>query len=85
MFRAADLVLLSKADLTPVLGDFDPRRAENYLRQLANAAPLIELSSRSGQGMQAWADWLVRAWRDHRDGPVPAQNNASHATGHAHG
>ena len=58
MFRAADLVLLSKADLLPVLDDFAPARAEQFLRELANEAPLFELSARRGSGMSVWLDWL---------------------------
>ncbi|TQV63820.1 MAG: hydrogenase nickel incorporation protein HypB [Halothiobacillaceae bacterium] len=58
MFRAADLVLLSKADLLPVMDDFDPARAEAALRGLATDAPLLVLSARRGQGMAGWLDWL---------------------------
>ena len=58
MFRAADLVLITKSDLLEVLGDFEPREAETCLRDLANPAPLIELSARDGSGMGAWLDWL---------------------------
>ena len=58
MFRAADLVLITKADLLTVLDDFDPVYAEQCLRQLANAAPLMTLSARKGVGMDAWLDWL---------------------------
>ena len=58
MFRAADLMLISKSDLIDVLGDFDPARAETHLRNLANPAPVIALSARSGEGMGAWVDWL---------------------------
>jgi hydrogenase nickel incorporation protein HypB len=58
MFRAADLVLLSKSDLLEVLDDFDPRRAEANLRALANPAPVIRLSGRSGEGVAEWIDWL---------------------------
>ncbi len=58
MFRAADLVLLTKSDLLPVLDDFDPQYAENCLRQLANTAPLIRVSARKGEGMEAWLAWL---------------------------
>ena len=36
MFRAADLVLLSKADFLDVIDDFDPARAEQHVRELAN-------------------------------------------------
>lgn len=59
MFRAADLMVISKSDLIDVLGDFDPAQAETYLRNLANKAPVIELSARSGDGMQLWIDWLT--------------------------
>jgi hydrogenase nickel incorporation protein HypB len=66
MFRAADLVLLTKMDLLPVLDDFDPDRAETNLRALANPAPVIRLSARKGAGMSDWLAWLrqeVRAQR----------------------
>jgi hydrogenase nickel incorporation protein HypB len=60
MFRAADLVLITKSDLLEVLGDFEPESAENYLRQLANPAPLYKVSAKTGEGMQAWLDWVRR-------------------------
>jgi hydrogenase nickel incorporation protein HypB len=58
MFRAADLVLLSKVDLLPLLDDFEPQRAERHLRQLASEAPLFELTARSQPSLQAWLAWL---------------------------
>ena len=58
MFRAADLVLLTKTDLLPVLDDFDPARAEKYLRDLANPAPALRLSAKKKDGLTAWFDWL---------------------------
>ncbi len=58
MFRAADLLLLTKSDLNEILGDFDPERAIRFLRDLANSAPAITLSSRSGNGMDKWVAWL---------------------------
>ena len=59
MFRAADLVLLSKADLLPVLDDFDPERAERYLRNLASSAPFVQIASRgANDGINPWLDWL---------------------------
>lgn len=61
MFRAADLVLISKADLLAVLDDFDPAAAEGHLRQLANAAPVFEVSAKSGAGLDAWLDWVRAA------------------------
>ncbi|GAB4507664.1 MAG: hydrogenase nickel incorporation protein HypB [Sulfuricaulis sp.] len=58
MFRAADLVLLTKTDLLPIMDDFDPARAEHYLRQLANPAPVLRLSAKKEDGLEAWFDWL---------------------------
>jgi hydrogenase nickel incorporation protein HypB len=58
MFRAADLVLISKCDLLPVLDDFDPSYAENCVRQLANTAPVLAMSARNGDGIDTWLDWL---------------------------
>jgi hydrogenase nickel incorporation protein HypB len=58
MFRAADAVLLSKTDLLPYLDDFDPGRAETHVRNLANAAPVIKLAARNGNGMEDWFNWL---------------------------
>ena len=58
MFRAADLMLLSKADLLPILDDFDCQRAEDYLRKLASTADVVTLSAKTGQGLETWLDWL---------------------------
>jgi hydrogenase nickel incorporation protein HypB len=58
MFRAADLLLLTKTDLLPVLDDFSPERAEDCLRALANPAQIIRLSARKNFGMDGWLDWL---------------------------
>ena len=58
MFRAADLVLLSKSDLLPVLDDFKPEKAKQYLHDIASDAPVFELSSKDLSGMQQWFDWL---------------------------
>ena len=66
MFRAAELVLITKSDLLEVLGDFEPETAESYLRQLANPAPQLVLSARSGTGMDAWLKWIRAALVSHR-------------------
>ena len=58
MFRAADLMVLSKTDLLTVLDDFDPQRAEAALRGLASGAPMIRLSARSRVGLEDWTAWL---------------------------
>jgi hydrogenase nickel incorporation protein HypB len=58
LFRAADLVLLTKSDLAPHMEDFDPERAARCLRALASAAPLYSLSARKGLNMRPWLDWV---------------------------
>ncbi len=58
MFRAADLMLISKSDLLAVLDDFEPAKAERHLRELASQSPVMTLSARSGDGITAWLDWL---------------------------
>jgi hydrogenase nickel incorporation protein HypB len=59
MFRVADLVAVTKLDLLQAVGDFDPAVAKRHLRNLASAAPVLELSARSGAGMDAWIGWLI--------------------------
>jgi hydrogenase nickel incorporation protein HypB len=58
MFRAADLVLLSKADLLGVLDDFDPARAVAALRGLGLETPMIETAARRAPAIGAWLSWL---------------------------
>ena len=65
MFRAADLLLLSKTDLLAVLDDFDPAAAEAHFRELANPAPVLQVSARQGEGMEAWLHWLRQTLRVH--------------------
>jgi hydrogenase nickel incorporation protein HypB len=72
MFRAADLVLLSKVDLLDVLDDFDPMRAERHLRALANPAPLLRVSARRPSSLGAWVDWIEAQLEARRGGVSPS-------------
>ena len=58
IFRAADLVLLTKTDLLEVLDDFSPDKAEHYLRQLASEAPMLRLAARRSIDIDSWLNWL---------------------------
>lgn len=58
MFRAADLVLITKSDLLAVLDDFDPEAAKMHLRNLANPAETLTLSARDPKSLTAWLGWL---------------------------
>jgi len=88
MFRTADMVMLSKADLLPILDDFSPERAESYLRNLASSAPVIHTSAKSGSGMEDWLDWLrqliAEARLSHKQNPgTHAHHDHVHDTGQA--
>ena len=58
MFRAADLMLISKTDLLPYLDDFSPDNAKQHLHDLANNTPIIEFSAKNGSGLDEWITWL---------------------------
>ncbi len=58
MFRASDLVLLSKADLLDVLDDFSPDRATDCVRALANPAEIVPVSARRSETLAPWIAWL---------------------------
>jgi hydrogenase nickel incorporation protein HypB len=60
MFRACELVLVNKIDLLPHL-DYD---LDRFLLNLDTVHPGVErllVSARTGEGVEAWRDWLTRA------------------------
>lgn len=57
MFRAADLMLLNKADLLPHLS-FNVNLALEYARRVNPKLRVIQTSSTSGEGFDEWLDWL---------------------------
>ena len=59
MFRQADLVLLNKTDLLPYV-DLDAQRHASDLRKISPGAMMVALSATTGEGIQAWYDWLRR-------------------------
>jgi hydrogenase nickel incorporation protein HypB len=92
IFRAADLVLLTKGDLLPVLPEFDPERAERCLRNLASEAPWVTVSTRGRGDLSGWLAWLrgeiaarreLRARGETRTPRVQPEGARLHA-GHGH-
>jgi hydrogenase nickel incorporation protein HypB len=59
MFRVSQLLLLNKVDLLPHL-DFDLARFRANIARVNPTLPVIEVSARTGQGIEAWVDWLLR-------------------------
>ena len=58
MFAKADVVLLNKADLLPVF-EFDVNYFRRGLEMVNPNAPLFLVSCRTGEGLDAWVDWLL--------------------------
>jgi hydrogenase nickel incorporation protein HypB len=59
MFAAAKLMLMNKCDLLPHLS-FSVPRAVEFARRVNPDIEVIEVSATSGQGMEAWLDWIAR-------------------------
>lgn len=57
IFKSADLILITKIDLA-VATDFDREQALHSLTTIAPQARILEVSSRTGQGMNEWYAWL---------------------------
>ncbi|MGB2823410.1 MAG: hydrogenase nickel incorporation protein HypB, partial [Phycisphaerae bacterium] len=57
LFQKADVILLTKVDLVGVL-EYDFGRVSDDLAKVNTAAPLIRLSSRTGEGIDEWLAWL---------------------------
>jgi hydrogenase nickel incorporation protein HypB len=58
MFRAANLVILNKIDLLPYL-DFNVAGAIANLRAVNPGALLLQVSTRTGAGLDTWYQWLL--------------------------
>ena len=57
LFQAADMILLTKIDLLGVL-EYDTGRVRDDLRCINTAAPLLEVCSVDGRGVNEWLEWL---------------------------
>ncbi|MEO8331250.1 MAG: hydrogenase nickel incorporation protein HypB [Gallionella sp.] len=63
MFRAADLMLLSKCDLLPYL-EFDADLAVENARRVNPNIQVIRISASSGDGMAEWLNWIATGCRN---------------------
>lgn len=59
IFRKSELMVLSKIDLLPYV-PFDRAAAIDNARSVNPQIQILELSSMSGAGMDAWMQWLER-------------------------
>ena len=57
MFRAADLVLITKVDLLPHL-DVSLEKIKDALARVVPEPRVIPVSARTGEGLSEWIEWL---------------------------
>ena len=58
MFSVCDLVVINKTDVLPYF-DFDLDRCKGYIRMRNPRAQVIPVCARTGEGVQAFAEWLL--------------------------
>jgi hydrogenase nickel incorporation protein HypB len=58
MFRSADHVLLTKADLQPHIEEFSAAKARRAVARLSPAIPVTEVSAKTAAGLDRWLAWL---------------------------
>lgn len=57
MFNTSNVCIINKTDLIPHL-DFDIEALKNYALQVNHHLKFIEVSVKTGEGMDKWYDWL---------------------------
>ena len=58
MFSVSNLCIINKIDLLPYV-DFDIEKCKTYARQANPEIQFMELSAKSGDGMESWIKWLL--------------------------
>ena len=65
MFQVCDAVLINKIDVAPYF-DFDFEKCTEYIRMRNPNAVIFPISAKTGEGIEAVADWLkeeVKNWK----------------------
>ncbi len=66
MFSVCDVVLINKIDVLPYF-DFDMETCRKNIRMRNPDAKIIPICARTGEGIEAWTDWLrqeVKNWNE---------------------
>jgi len=69
LFRQCAAVVLNKTDLIPHT-NFSRERFEADLRAINSQVPLFAVSCRTGEGIEAWAQWVVARLRAVKANPL---------------
>ncbi len=63
MFSICDVLLINKIDVLPYF-DFSIEKCTEYVRRLNPNMVILPISSRTGEGIDAWCDWLRAQVKD---------------------
>lgn len=63
MFRKSDALLITKMDAAPYF-DFDLDAALRRVSALNPSILIFPVSAKTGEGMEAWEDWLLAQWEE---------------------
>jgi len=63
MFSVSDVLILTKTDVAPYF-DFDFEACKRRARQLNPNIEVFQVSSKTGDGFEAWENWLAKAILD---------------------
>ena len=66
LFSESEVMVLNKVDLLPYV-DFDMDTASRFARGLNKDINIFPLSCRTGEGVEAWYDWLRTAIKTKRE------------------
>ncbi len=71
MFQEADCLLVTKMDLAPYL-DIDLERLVANVRQMNPQVEILPVSAKTGEGLEAWYNWVRSQVKLGRSGQVPS-------------
>ncbi len=66
MYQVCDAVIINKMDVIPYF-DFDLKKCSEYIRMRNPNAKIFPISAKTGEGVEAVAQWLlgeVKAWKE---------------------
>ena len=72
MFQEADCLLITKTDLAPYL-DIDLNQIASNVRQMNPDVTIINLSAKTGEGLEPWFDWVNKIIEHHRSEQLAIQ------------
>jgi hydrogenase nickel incorporation protein HypB len=63
IFNTADIAVITKTDIAAAV-EFDSAKAINSIRSVRPGMRIFELSAKTGEGMNAWIEWLTAKQRN---------------------